>query len=133
MTAIAAPSALRDRARLIIHDNGGVMVVTNPFALGSSTPNSPAAPLSTYATTVGVGSTLQVFNVTGSGEIDEPVILNGRGVSNAGALQNTSGTNTWGGQVVLDTTPTIGVAIGSTGGTLKITGVVSVAAGRRRG
>ena len=33
MTAIAAPAALRDRARLIVHDNGGVLSIALFFVV----------------------------------------------------------------------------------------------------
>src|SRR5262249_14599412 len=56
------------------------------------------------------------------GSIAEPLILNGPGVANGGALLNVGGTNTWAGTVRLDSDATLGAASGTT---LTITGTVS--------
>ena len=92
-----------------LKDSGGALVITNAHALGDS-----VAP-----TTVGTNASLRVQNVTGP--ITEPLILNGPGTANDGALLNLSGTNTWAGPITLDSDATIG----SAAGTLDITGQVT--------
>src|SRR5262249_39927047 len=63
---------------------------------------------------------LQVEGV--SGNIAEPLILNGTGPLNDGALLNIAGNNTWTGPVTLDADSTIGARAGST---LTIQGVIT--------
>ncbi len=92
-----------------ITGNSMLIVSGNNKALGDG--SSP--------TTVETGSQLQVQNVTGA--IGESLLLNGLGVSNTGALLNLSGSNTWSGPIELDSD----AAVGSTSGTLTITGTIS--------
>ncbi|MFO0936548.1 MAG: autotransporter-associated beta strand repeat-containing protein [Gemmataceae bacterium] len=92
-----------------IKDNSGVMVITNALALGSIT----------AGTTVGTGSSLQISNVMDV--INEPIILNGLGVANDGALINIAGNNSWNGAITLNSN----TAIGSNAGTLTINAVIS--------
>ena len=66
----------------------GVVAVTDDAALG----NIPAP------TIVSNGAALQL---AGGGSIYEPLILNGSGVTNSGALRVTTGLPTWGGGAVL--------------------------------
>ncbi|HRJ70568.1 MAG TPA: autotransporter-associated beta strand repeat-containing protein [Terrimicrobiaceae bacterium] len=69
--------------------SGGVLNVRNSYALGSTAGD----------TTVASGAALQLQDgVSVSGET---LTLNGTGVSTTGALRNISGTNTYGGPVVL--------------------------------
>jgi autotransporter-associated beta strand protein len=91
-----------------LNNNSGALVITHPLALGSIT-----AP-----TIVGTGSSLRLTNV--AGPINEPLILNGLGVANDGALLNLSGTNTWSGPITLDSN----AAIGATKGVLLINGKI---------
>jgi autotransporter-associated beta strand protein len=97
---------------LTINNDSGFVQITNATALGSGT--DPA-----NVTTVGQNSQLQMKNVTGS--INVPLILNGPGVSNDGALLNVAGNNTWSGTVALNTDGLFGVNAGS----LNISGVIS--------
>ena len=91
-----------------LNNNSGALVIAHPLALGSIT--SP--------TIVGTGSSLRLSNVTGV--INEPLILNGLGVANDGALLNLAGNNTWAGPITLDSN----AALGATKGTLAINGKV---------
>jgi autotransporter-associated beta strand protein len=98
---------------ITVLSNAGSLVVTNPLALGTTT----------AGTTINAGSSLVVKNV--AGPINEPVILNGLGAANDGALRNAGGTNVWAGPIELDSN----VAVGATTGTLNITGQISDTAG----
>ena len=89
--------------------SGGALVITHPLALGST-----SAP-----TIVGTNSSLRLSNVPTA--ITEPLILNGPGVANDGALLNLAGANGWAGPITLDSNSTIG----ATAGTLAITGVIT--------
>ena len=71
------------------------------------------------STTVQAGSQLQVANV--SAPISEPLVLNGQGPDNNGALTNVAGNNTWAGSVTLDSDTWFGV----TSGVLTMTGSIS--------
>ena len=93
-----------------VADTGGVLRITNSKALGDSVGE----------TTVGTNSTLQVSNVAGS--INEPLRLNGPGVSNLGALRSFAGANTWSGTVILDSDATFGAAVGTS---VNLTGQIS--------
>src|SRR5262249_12794055 len=75
--------------------------ITHNKALGDS-----SAP-----TTVGQNSQLQVSSV--SGDIAEPLILNGPGIANDGALLNVAGNNTWVGTIDLGTDGLFGVNAGA--------------------
>src|SRR5262249_11847414 len=70
-------------APIPLDNNGGPVVVGNRLALGTTS----------QPTRVGTNATLKVSNVTGP--IAEPLILNGPGVGNLGALQNLAGNNVW--------------------------------------
>ncbi|HET6573645.1 MAG TPA: MBG domain-containing protein [Fimbriiglobus sp.] len=91
-------------------NSSGALVITHPLALGGT-----AAP-----TIVGTNSSLRLDNVPAA--ITEPLILNGPGVANDGALLNLAGSNTWAGPISLDSNSTVGAAAAST---LAITGVIS--------
>ena len=96
-------------------NDAGVLAVTNRFALGSA-----AAP-----TTINNTATLQLSNITG-GPITEPLLLNGLGLGNAGAVNNLAGNTTLAGTVTLSTQLAGGVAIGAQANTvLTITGVIN--------
>ncbi len=90
--------------------SNGALRITNALALGSTT----------VGTTLQAGASLEVSNVTG--DINEPLILNGAGPLNDGALVSLAGTNTWAGTIRMDSNVTVGAAAGST---LIITGQVS--------
>jgi autotransporter-associated beta strand protein len=91
-----------------LNNNSGALVVTNPNSLGDL--SSP--------TIVGFGSSLRV---SGGGTYNEPLILNGLGVANDGALLNLGGTNTWAGAITLDST----TALGAAAGVLNVSGAIS--------
>jgi autotransporter-associated beta strand protein len=91
-----------------LDNNAGVVTITNANALGSG-PN----------TTVGANAQLQVQSVTGP--ITMPLLLNGPGINNTGALLNVLGSNTWAGPIELDSATTIG----ATAGVLNISGQIS--------
>jgi autotransporter-associated beta strand protein len=91
-----------------LNNNSGSLVITHPLALGSIT-----AP-----TIVGTGSSLRLSNVVGP--INEPLILNGLGVANDGALLNLAGNNIWNGPITLDSN----AAIGANNGKLTINGKI---------
>lgn len=93
-----------------IETSGGILNVRHALALGSSA----------AGTTVGTNATLQIENVV-DGPIAEPLILNGPGVGNVGAILNISGANTWSGSIALDSN----ASFGSAAGTLTITGQIS--------
>ncbi|MFO0936555.1 MAG: autotransporter-associated beta strand repeat-containing protein, partial [Gemmataceae bacterium] len=92
-----------------LNNNSGAMVITNALALGSTS----------AGTIVGTGSSLQISNVVGI--INEPIILNGLGVANDGAMINIAGNNTWNGAITLNSN----AAIGSNSGTLTINASIS--------
>jgi len=82
--------------------NAGRVEIRNNTALGTTG----------SGTTVVTGAELDL-----SGNINigaEALSLTGTGVSTAGALQNLSGNNTWGGTITLGGTTTISAAVGST-------------------
>jgi autotransporter-associated beta strand protein len=96
--------------------SAGTLAVANPDALGS-----PGGKTTNNGTTVAAGATLQLrggltFDAT------EALTLNGLGVNGAGALQDGSGNDTWGGTVYLAGSTAIGAAAGTT---LTIDGVIS--------
>lgn len=88
----------------------GVLSLRSSGALGATS----------QGTSVSTDAALQLEN--GAGTVPEPLILNGLGVTNTGALRNLSGNNTWSGPITLQTSV---VDIGAdTGTVLTITGVV---------
>ncbi len=91
-----------------LNNNSGALVVAHALALGTT--SSP--------TIVGTGSSLRV--AAGTGTIAEPLILNGLGVANDGALLNLGGTNTWSGAITLDSN----TAVGAAAGTLNVRGQI---------
>ena len=93
---------------ITVKNAGGILVAANTNALGSTT-----AP-----TVVGAGASLQIAPDIGT--FNEPLRLNGLGVSNDGALLNQGGNNTWAGTITLDANS----ALGATSGVLTITGVI---------
>lgn len=92
-----------------LDNNGGVVTITNVAALGTTS----------EGTRVGTNATLRINNVVNP--ILEPLILNGPGIDNFGALQNLAGNNVWAGPISLDSNSTIG----GPAGTLEITGEIS--------
>ncbi len=96
--------------------NAGILQIENATALGSTA----------AGTTVNSGGTLALAGA-GTTFAAEALTINGTGVNNAGALLNSTGVNTWTGNVALGTTGTN--SIGVNGGSLEITGVVSGASG----
>ena len=74
----------------------------------------------TAPTVVNANAQLQVRNVAPI--INEPLILNGFGPSNDGALLNAAGNSTWAGTITLDSNSSIGVAANTT---LNVTGLVT--------
>src|SRR5206468_10473559 len=70
-------------------------------------------------TTVNTGSQLQI---SGTITVAEPLILNGTGLANDGALVNFNNVNTWSGTITLGSS---GVRVNSTAGTLTIAGGIT--------
>jgi autotransporter-associated beta strand protein len=89
--------------------SAGILEITNANALGSTT----------NGTTVNSDATVEIAG--GIATASEPLTLNGTGVGGAGALLNLSGTNTYAGTVTLASN----ASIGTTAGTLDLSGVVS--------
>jgi autotransporter-associated beta strand protein len=90
----------------------GILAITNANALGTT-----SAP-----TTVQQNAQLQTLGITTP--INEPLLLNGPGITNSGALLDAdqSGTTTWAGPIELDSDASIGAYFNSV---LNITGVIS--------
>ncbi|MCS7272484.1 MAG: autotransporter-associated beta strand repeat-containing protein, partial [Gemmataceae bacterium] len=88
----------------------GRLIITNVNALGATT-----AP-----TIVNTNAQLQIRNIPNP--INEPLIINGFGPSNDGALYNAVGNSVWAGTITLDSNSSIGVAGGTT---LNVTGLVT--------
>ncbi len=76
----------------------GVVQISDATALGSGT----------GVTTVLTNAQLQVSSL--NLPIQEPLILNGPGINNGGALDNVAGDNTWAGSIVMDSNSTFGAA-----------------------
>jgi autotransporter-associated beta strand protein len=95
---------------------GGTLQIEKATALGSTA----------AGTTVAAGGTLALAG-TGTTFAAEGLTINGDGVSNAGALRNVAGVNTWTGTVALGTTGSNSVGVDA--GSLNLSGVVSGAAG----
>ncbi len=91
----------------------GQLNVRHANALGSS--SAPTTIVSTFTRS----GQLQIENVAGN--IFEPIIVNGAGPQNDGALINIAGINTLAGSIVLDSDSTLGARAG----TMIITGVIS--------
>ncbi|MFO0966487.1 MAG: hypothetical protein U0793_13005 [Gemmataceae bacterium] len=92
----------------LINVGQGILGVANPNALGATS----------AGTTVQPNAQLQISNnVT----VNEPLLLNGPGIINDGALLNASGANTWAGTITLDSDAILGSA---TGGSLNISGLI---------
>jgi large repetitive protein len=87
----------------------GILQISNPRALGDTS----------NATTVLTNAQLQVSS--GTGTVNENVIINGPGVKNDGALLNVAGSNMWAGMVTLDSDASLGASAGA----LNITGQVN--------
>lgn len=88
-----------------LNNNAGILRIQNRLALGNVLGK----------TIVSAGATLQVDNTGGgliSGPINEPLLINGLGVANTGALQNFAGASTWGGTIQLTNNAAIGAAAG---------------------
>src|SRR5262249_20072246 len=92
-----------------LDNNAGIVTITDVNALGTGS-----------FTTVGTNAQLQVQNV--AGPITEPLLLNGPGIQNAGALLSVAGANTWAGTIELDSDTTLGASAGSS---LDISGQIS--------
>jgi autotransporter-associated beta strand protein len=95
---------------------GGTLQIENANALGSTS----AGTIVNASGTLALGGTGTTFAA-------ESLTLNGDGVSNAGALRNVAGANTWTGTVALGTTGSN--SIGVDAGSLTISGVISGATG----
>ena len=95
---------------------GGTLQIEKATALGSTA----------TGTTVSAGGTLALAG-SGSTFAAEGLTLNGDGVSNAGALRNVAGVNTWTGTVALGTTGSNSIGVDT--GSLALSGVLSGAAG----
>ena len=98
-----------------LDSSAGVVEITTATALGSGA----------GVTTVGTNSQLQVNGTSTPSPatgitVNEALILNGAGTDSNGALVNVGGNNVWAGTVTLDSD----VTLGSTAGTLTISGVV---------
>jgi autotransporter-associated beta strand protein len=93
---------------VLLDNNAGIVNIQTATALGKGS----------ASTTVLPGSQLQIQNV--AGPINEPLVLNGQGPDNNGALTNIAGTNTWAANITLDSN----TWIGTTAGTLNITGSI---------
>ncbi len=94
---------------ITVDTNGGILRISNPFALGDST----------SVTTVQTNGQLQVADLEGL-VVPEQLILNGAGPDNRGALLGLAGHSVWGGNITLDSDTTIG----SLAGDLTIDGVI---------
>ncbi len=91
-----------------IDTSGGIVGLQNVNGLGSNT---------AVGTTVGTNAQLQL-QFTGINTISNPLTLNGLGIANDGAILNVSGTNTWSGKIVLDSSPSpFGVFFGTNANT----------------
>lgn len=86
---------------ITVDTNGGILRITNPFALGDTT----------SGTTIQTNGQLQVADLEGL-VVPEPLILNGAGPDNRGALLGLAGNSTWGGNITLDSDTTIGLLAG---------------------
>ena len=122
--------------RGLTYVNSGILTVGNKDALGAGV--NPATDLADPAKGTIVTSAiakqgqLRLADPTGVGFTirDEFLTLNGQGqggLANVGALTNTNAENTWAGPVVLGSPTPNGVAvtIGTGGGTLTISGIIS--------
>src|SRR5262249_1184723 len=89
----------------------GAVTIQSNTALGAAT----------AGTTVSSGAALQLQGPALT-TVNEPLTLNGSGLSNTGALRALSGTPAWAGPVTLNSDSSIGV---DTGATLKISGALS--------
>jgi autotransporter-associated beta strand protein len=93
----------------------GIVIITSATALGSNN-----------ETIVATNAQLAVQSV--SGTITEPVILNGPGPANNGALLSLSGNNVWAGTITLDSDTTFGAGLDpgtTTPSALDITGTIT--------
>jgi autotransporter-associated beta strand protein len=99
-----------------VDDQAGVIVITNASALGSGASH----------TTVETNAQLQLSNV--AKPIAEPLLLNGQGINDGGALLNVAGNNTWSGTITLDSDSVFGALVSASTGDatdLTITGQIS--------
>jgi autotransporter-associated beta strand protein len=105
---------------LLTDVKAGTLRIRHGGALGTTgTGTSPTS----SGTLVESGAALEIETPTGNPGITvtaEEVTLNGKGVSNTGALRNISGDNTYSGNIILSTATSIDAAAGS----LNLTGVV---------
>ncbi len=95
--------------------SAGTLRVSNTAGLGN-----------TSGVTVSTGGTLEL--ATSGGTYDQSLILNGTGTAGNGALANTTGSNTWSGNIALGSAASIGVSSGASltaGGVLSGSGNVS--------
>lgn len=98
-----------------VNVTAGVLSVQHSAALGASGAGN--------GTTIGSGAAVQISNASGINIAGEILTLSGAGIANTGALSNTSGNNSWSGNVVLAADSTIGVA--QSQDALTISGVIS--------
>src|SRR5262249_42095894 len=105
---------------LVLSGNNSYQSVTNPTAGVIQVQNSTALSQFSVPVIVANGAAVQVL---GSGlAVAAPLILNGTGINNGGALENLGGgNNTWSGAITLLTDSTIGADAGTS---LTISGVI---------
>lgn len=99
--------------------NSGTLLVHNNTALGATGAGN--------GTTVASGASLQINNAAGISVGDEPLILNGDGISGGGALDSVLGSNLWAGLITLASNSTIDVEADS----LTLSGGVAESGGSR--
>ncbi|MFM7148833.1 MAG: autotransporter-associated beta strand repeat-containing protein, partial [Gemmataceae bacterium] len=96
---------------ITLETSGGILRMAHVNALGSTT----------SGTTVGTNAQLQLSNLTTP--VNEPLILNGPGVANSGAILSFAGNaNTWAGVIRMDSNSTFGANASTT---LTVSGVIS--------
>jgi autotransporter-associated beta strand protein len=96
--------------------SAGTLAIANADAFGS-----PVGKTTNNGTTLDAGAIMQLRGGL-TFDPSESLTLNGLGVNGAGALQDGSGNETWGGTICLASSTAIGAA---TGTTLTISGVIS--------
>jgi autotransporter-associated beta strand protein len=85
-----------------IEIDAGRMIITNVNALGATSAN----------TVVEANAQLQVSGIVAP--INEPLIVNGPGINNDGALLNLVGNSTWAGTITMDSNASLGANAGTT-------------------
>jgi autotransporter-associated beta strand protein len=109
-TLLLSADNINFKSRITVQPSGGTLVVQHLRALGDPT----------VGTVVGANASLQID--TAASTFTEPLTLNGFGATNAGALENIQGSNTWNAPISLDSNTYLGARAGTT---LTIQGVIS--------